>query len=256
MMGATWDEVDDDLVIHAFNIGSLDLDSDYDYGESADVPDSAEDYSGVTELDVDVTGISLQLLPSGDGVLRVETKDMDSRLEYRCRQDGKTLEIETTDSLRIINRIKDNAATVWVYLPQEQLKKIDISNQAGEVYAEDVNAEKFSLDVGAGEAELTGFAVQKADFSCGVGEITGMGTISDRADLSCGVGEIDLTLEGKRTDYSCEVSCGIGEVNVDGRHFSGIGMDQGDGEHDGEHGGDRKLVIDCGVGSVSVNFEE
>lgn len=256
MMGATWDDVDDDLVIHAFNGGTFSSDSDYDYGESADVPDSVEEYPGVTEIDVDVTGISLQLLPSEDGAFRVETKDMDSRLEYRCRQNGKKLEIETTDSLRVINRIKNNAATVWVYLPEGQLEKIDISNQAGEVYAESVNAEKFLLDVGAGEAKLTGFNVQKADFSCGVGEITGTGMVLDKADLSCGVGEIDLTLEGKRTDYSCEVSCGIGDVNVGGRHFSGIGMDQSDGEHDGEHDGDRKLCIDCGVGSVSVEFAE
>lgn len=256
MMGATWDDVDDDLVIHAFNIGSLDLDSDYDYGEGAEVPDSAENYPGVTEIDVDVTGITLQLLPSEDGMLRVETKDMDSRLEYQCRQNGKTLEIETTDSLRIINRIKDNAATVWVYLPEEQLEKVDISNQAGEVYAESINAEKFTLDVGAGEAELIGFNVQKADFSCGVGEITGTGTILDKADLSCGVGDIDLTLTGKETDYGYEVSCGIGDVNVGGRYFSGIGLDQDDGEYNGGHGGERKLCIDCGVGSVSVNFEE
>lgn len=267
MMGATLGDISDDLTIQIFDDESVSVDSDFDYGHRTEAPDSAEVYSGVTELEVDVTGVVLQILPSEDDKIHVETKGVDSRLDYSCKQEEHTLKIETTDDLHLINRIKNTTATIWVCLPQGQLEEIDISNKAGAVYVEQAEAVEISLDVGAGEAVFTDFTAQKAELVCGAGQITGTGTILNEAELECGVGEIDLTLNGKETDYNCAVSCGVGEVNVGELQFSGIGIDQykqyeghheghHEEEHYGEYYGSRMLSINCSVGSVTVSFTD
>lgn len=266
IMGATFGEVEmilgDGITIgglfrDAHNDASIGdnmedgLEYGYEYGERAENPDSRDSYSGIEELDMDVAGVVIQLLPSEDEKVYVETADVDPRLQYDCRQDEDTLEIRTTKKLRLINRIKGDAATVWIYLPEKELQKISISNEAGAVYAETVNAREFHLDVGAGEGILDDFTVQKAQLDCGAGQITATGTVLDELSLDCGLGEIDLTILGREEDYRYEVDCGIGEVHLGERQFSGIGVEQS-----GNSSGGRELNIDCGVGSVTVVFAE
>lgn len=266
IMGATFEEVemilDDGITINGlFREANNDssggdnmeygLEDGYGYGERAENPDSRDGYSGIEELDIDVAGVVIQLLPSEDEKVYVETADVDSRLQYDCRQDGDTLEISTTKKLRLINRIRGVTATVWIYLPERELKKISISNEAGAVYAETASAREFSLDVGAGEGILKDFTVQNAQLDCGAGEITATGTILKEMDIDCGVGEIELTVLGREADYRYEVDCGIGEVLLGERQFSGIGVEQ-----TGNSGGSRELNIECGVGSVTVIFAE
>lgn len=235
---------------------------EYGYGERAKEPGIKKDYSGIRKIDVDAAGIQLQVLASPDKDVHVEAVNVDKRLRFKCIQNRDELDITTTKKLRTINRI-DGYATVWLLIPEEQLEELELSNDAGEVYVAKANAVDFSLDVGAGQAVVDDFTAQVADMECGAGEITATGTIQSEGDIGCGVGEIVLTLMGNETDFIYNVDCGIGEVEIGGESFSGIGVsksghgyDDDDEYHgDGSHGG-KELSIECGIGSVSVDFRE
>lgn len=262
ILGVSIEDVEDTFVFH-FEDG-IDITSriqenrEYTYGESAEHADTKETYSGIEEIDVEAAGIQLQILPSEDENVHVETTGVDSRLKYSCRQDGRTLEISTTKKLRIINRIK-RYATVWIYLPERQLQELDLSNEAGEIYVKKADAREFTVSVGAGQAVIDDFAAMDADLNCGAGEIEAEGTILGEGEISCGVGEISLILAGREDDYNYDVDCGIGEVTVGGREWGGIGVGHSEEHgHSGEHGysGSRELSIECGIGSVDVSFKE
>lgn len=224
-------------------------DHEYEYGESAKETDMKETYFGIEKIEVDASGIQLQVLPSDDGDVHVEAAGIDSRLKYRCWQEGAELKISTTHKLRVINRI-DGYATVWLYLPARQLQEIELSNEAGEIYVEQAHARELAVKVGAGTARIDDFTVSEADFDCGAGEITAEGQILGDGDISCGVGEIMLMLAGREEDFSYEVDCGIGSVVIGDREFSGLGMDRSE-----QNPGGRELDIECGIGSVTVGFK-
>ena len=114
-----------------------------------------------------------------------------------------------------------------------------------------MNAEKFSLDVGAGDAVVKDFDVTEAEIDCGAGEITASGSVAKNIDIECGVGEINLTLEGNEEDYTYNVDCGVGEVVVGQNRYEGVGNGHNNGQ---SHHGNKNIDVECGIGSVSVQF--
>lgn len=247
---------------------------EYQYGERASDPDTRESYQGIREIDIDVSGVAVQILTSEDDDVHVETKGLSKKCRHTCRQDEEQLEIDTDASLRTLNRLK-GSGTIWVYVPQRQLNELEIANEAGVVYVGQLNAADFSLDMGAGEAKLKDFTVQTMEIDCGVGSIDGKGTASAELDVDCGVGDVSLTLCGNPEDYARSVSCGLGDVKIDGRSYSGAAVtDDDDVEEDGDHDeeddsdgpgndsadhgsrGQAILSVECGVGSVEISFEE
>lgn len=230
--------------------GSYDSDYGHHDGSEHGNPDSAVSYSGVKELDIDVAGVELEILPSWDEDVHVETEGMDSRMEYSCGQEDETLEITTVKKLRLINQLRENPR-IWVYLPERELDEADISNQAGVLYAEIIRAGELKIDIGAGQGTIEEFLAQDAELVCGAGQMTASGTAFGGMDIECGVGEIDLTLEGREEDYSYSLDCGVGQVNVGEHSFSGVGHEYQENREEG-----RELSIDCGVGKVSVYFSE
>ena len=261
ILGVDYEDVKDTFVFHLDDgvsvTSRIQNHHEYEYGEYAEHADTKETYSGIEEVDVEAAGIQLQILPSEDEDVHVETTGVDRRLKYSCKQDGRTLKISTTKKLRVINRI-NGYATVWIYLPDRQLQEIDLSNEAGEIYVKTADAKEFTVAVGAGEAWIDDFTAVEADLDCGAGEITAEGTILGEGDISCGIGEVSLLLAGREEDYYYAVDCGIGAVTVGGRELGGVGIGHSDhSDHSEEHGhsGSRELSIECGIGSVYVDFK-
>lgn len=252
LLGVNWGEIENVFAFHLddeFGVTAKIQDNrEYEYGERAGKPDTKDAYSGIEAIDVDAAGIQIQILPSEDEDVHIETTGVDRRLKYKCRQEGTALEISTTKKLRVINRIK-GYATIWIYLPGRQLREIDISNDAGEIYVEKADAREFTVEVGAGQASIDDFTAVEADLSCGAGEIDASGTILGEGDISCGVGAVTLVLAGREEDYSYDVDCGIGDVTIGDMEYSGIGMNKSEGAS-----GSRELSIECGIGSVDISF--
>ena len=268
-----WNFVDSDE--HTDIASRISDERDYGYGERAEEPGIKKSYSGIRKIDVDAAGIQIQVLASPDKDVHVEAVNVDKRLRFKCTQERDELDISTTKKLRLINRI-DGYATVWLFLPEGRLEELDLENEAGEIYVAGADALDFKLKVGAGQAEVDSFTAHTADLECGAGQITATGTIQNEGDIECGIGEIVLNLSGKATDYNCNIECGIGEVQIGGRSFSGIGVsksgleDDYDYEDDYDHdydydkeeyhvkgtSGSKELLVECGIGSVQVNFTE
>ena len=135
---------------------------------------------------------------------------------------------------------------------KNNLEEIDVKNEAGIVVIQSLNAEEFSLDIGAGEAIVKDFRAMEADFSCGAGEIRAVGNVAKKMDVDCGIGEVVLTLDGTEEESACEVACGVGEVVIGDVVYEGIGSEHHGGKN---HNGSKEIEVDCGVGSVTVQFE-
>lgn len=218
--------------------------------QSSEPKEYSHSYTNVRKLDVDMTGVELQILPSSDDQVHVECSNTQPQIEFGCEQQGDTLEISTTDDIKVFNRMKDTV-TVWVQIPEEMLTEADITNDAGVIYIKKIVADDLSIDVGAGEAEIKEFQANTLELNCGAGSMTASGTILTEADVECGVGEVDLTLQGKAEEYSYDLDCSVGSIVLDGDEIGGIGTRQ---SHQADGG--KYLNVDCGVGQVNLSFTE
>ncbi|MDO4473715.1 MAG: DUF4097 family beta strand repeat-containing protein [Eubacteriales bacterium] len=212
--------------------------------------DAAQSYDDVKKVKVDVSALELEVLMSEDECVWVDAENLSSKVKFQCRQEGDELILKTDVKLaRLVDL--DGSKTIRLYLPEKCLEEIDITNGAGTVRIEYLNAEKFSLDIGAGDAAVKDFDVTEAEIDCGAGEITAYGSVAKNIDIECGVGEIGLTLEGNEEDYTYNVDCGVGEVVVGQNRYEGVGNGHNNGQN---HHGKKNIDVECGIGSVTVQF--
>ncbi len=218
--------------------------------QTSEPEEYSNSYTNVRRLDVDITGVELQILPSSDEQVHVECSNTQPQIEFECEQQGDTLEISTTDDIKVFNRMKDTVS-IWIQIPEKMLEEADITNDAGVIYIKKISAKDLAIDVGAGEAEIEEFQANTLELDCGAGSITASGIILTEADVDCGVGEVDLTLQGKVEEYSYDLDCSVGSVILDGDEIDGIGTRKSHRADGGKY-----LSVDCGVGQVDVSFTE
>ena len=212
-------------------------------------PDTAETFSGINKIDVEISGVYLEIAESDStSEVRLETSAVDSRLKLLYYQEGDELKIETRKS-RIWRINNGSYGQITLYLPQYMMEEIDISMEAGEVYADMLQARELSVDIGAGEGMIEQFSAAEADLDCGAGTITATGTIEREMDVDCGIGSVNVTLDGAENLYNYELQCGIGEITVGESSYSGIAA-----EKKIRNNAHRTVNIDCGIGEVKVEF--
>ena len=93
----------------------------------------------------------------------------------------------------------------------------------------------------------------KGSFECGAGHIEIYGDIAGDIEVDCGVGEVEMTLSPAVRNFDYFVDCGIGEVCIDGENYKSFKQSNHGHESDHDHG-DCKVDIDCGIGSVNIDF--
>ena len=228
--------------------------SDYGYGEqpSAEDIEVKETFSGIKDVEVDVTCLMVQVLESdsASGEIRMETSNIDPRLRFEYSAEGDTLEIKTRE-WKNFWRFGTNLSNgvVWLYVPKDMLEEVSMEIGIGELYVENISAKSFSVDAGVGEAVIDNFMADEADFNCGVGSITAAGDCNNSVKIDGGVGEVVYTAAGKEQDYNYSLDCGIGDVEVGGSSFTGLGTTK----HI-DNGAKKEMDIECGIGSVYVSF--
>lgn len=122
---------------------------------------------------------------------------------------------------------------------------------AGEMKMESIVAEEFDIEVAAGSCDIEHMAVKELDADIAMGEFDGKGLVEQELEAQVGMGEITLGLEGKEEDYDYSVDCGAGEVHIGSRSYEGIA-----GEDKRDNPGNKRINVDCGMGSVEIKFEE
>ena len=91
----------------------------------------------------------------------------------------------------------------------------------------------------------TGFTKVNLELDMGIGRFSITATILGNSDIDHGVGEAIINLLGDAVEYQINVSKGLGSVSVDGKNINNNSI-IGNGMN--------KIDLDCGVGSVVVNF--
>lgn len=195
-------------------------------------------------------------------------------IQIRGANAKKYLKIATNgDTLTLTDHRKKNEKPVVleIYLPKQSLEKLEIDLDAALFYAGELTAEKIDLDMGAGTAELGVVRAEKLEMDLGAGMFTveeieaeekailGVGTgemtvqrfTGSDLELGTGVGRIFMVAEGKESDYDYELSCGIGGLNLNGREYSGLAREKIIDNH-----ASKKIVMECGIGSIELEFEE
>ena len=193
----------------------------------------SEEYANVTELDLDLGDTACILIPY-DGA-RWKVKGSLLPTGFKCEQDGTKLKIKSKKSTWNFWKFGNETASLEIYIPEREL------------------LEEMKIDVGTGELTVEDGVIRckKLEVDCGVGNSSLRMDIREEMKIDCGVGEVDVTLVGKSTDFDYNLQCGVGEVVIDGESYGSIGA-----EKKVSHDAEKEIRIDCGVGSVSVEFEE
>lgn len=254
-MGATWDMIDANTPAwisfgkNFKHIETTETEVVISETEKLESPVNAleQTFTGVHSINVDAESVELQILTTkdNDGVI-VEFEDEKFASKVACYKESNELVIESHGKFKI----NDVAETIWIYIPENSLRDVDIDVEAGTIYIENVTANSLNVSVGAGEAVIERFKAQEAEFECGAGRIEAHGDAERELETSCGAGEIVLELSGKKEDYNYEIECGVGEVVIGNESHSGIGSTD---RH--SHGASKEMNIECGIGSVTVEFE-
>ncbi len=142
--------------------------------------------------------------------------------------------------------------TLKVYIPEDaNIRKIDISTGAGDIYAESLVCSSLNLECGAGDVEIgEAVATVKADIEGGVGEITiGGGTLND-LDLEMGVGSLKLT---GRLKGDCDLEFGVGDADIT---LIGTAEDYMINYGADDAGLKTAVNIEKGIGTVNIDYAQ
>lgn len=159
-----------------------------------------------------------------------------------------------------------------VYLPQKQLKKLDVEMGAGELSIEnDINAEKIELEVGAGEVKGESVKTEKFKANIGAGQFAIKKLIATETDIEVAMGacqidsvdakkikievamgEATVGVTAKQTETTYEAECGLGQLCIGDQKI------EGSGKNSEKSSGEEKLKIDaeCGMGQLTIDFEK
>jgi hypothetical protein len=247
------------------------LNDDEDTGKVKSKQTVTFDKEEIRSLDVslDYASFTMKKAESGEEITLTIYCD-DQEIYYETEDDG-TLQI-TEDS-------KDYSVTpkklkVILSVPADmEFDQVDISTDAGNVILKQtVRANDLSIEVDAGK--VTGGELLIADettLSVDAGKIefsrietgslsmeTDMGSqkiaalkISDEASVMCDMGKMDLTIEGKPSDYSYDINCDLGSVKIGDKTYTSLGC-----EKEINAGKDLPTYeLDCSMGTIVVRFQ-
>lgn len=227
---------------------------DYDTEEPGNIIEGSKrlSFKNVNDLDVDVWAGELEVKTDTDlsGEIVIETVNVSEKLCLKCYMDGNELKMESRKKVLGIN--KGKAGKITIRMPAGiRFTEASLGLSAGRLYVEDIAADELSIDVGAGEGTVDSFKAYEADLECGAGTLIAAGAAEAEVDIGCGVGEIIYTAQGKESDYNYNIDCGVGEIICGTNSYTGLGRSK-----TVDHHGSKNMDLECGIGTVTVNFSE
>lgn len=193
------------------------------------VKDMDETFRDIDKLKIDI-GVVDMVVESYDGdEFQLEARNVPEG--FQCKKEGSTLVIKEESNHSFNIGANFETAEVTLRIPNKSVFK------------------EADFEVGVGRLEVSDFEGKKVSIDCGVGSMSLDGTITGDADLNCGVGRISMNLTGKAEDFDYDIDCGIGNVNIDGESYSTL-----DNDKKIDNGADKEMKIECGVGSIEVNY--
>lgn len=215
---------------------------------------------GIDKLDFDLSCADVTI-KTGEN-FKVEARKINAK-RFSTKVDGDTWEIEC--DIKKSDRISGNKApTITITVPKDfvaEEAKLDLA--MGTLTVKNLAAEESSLNVGMGSMTVTGFSSGDCDIDLGMGSLEFTGEITGQSSIQCGMGSAEMTLIGDPKDYGFSVSVAMGSAEINGEDVSPDGMPP-IGEHEIVGGlmterswnldAPNQFYIDCGMGSVEINF--
>lgn len=197
--------------------------------------DFSQSYTGIQKLKLDIDVAECRLIPYEGNVWQVAGYDLPSG--FSCTQSGNTLKVEEKGSgIRFWNW-RNEETYLDIYIPESLvIDLLDLECGVGEIMME--------MEDGA-------LICNEVDLDCGVGSCILNLDVRKKLQIDCGVGDVEVNLAGSAADFDYKLECGVGDIEVDGESYTGFGAEQKI-----DHGSDREIDIECGVGSVILCFEE
>lgn len=224
-----------------------------------------EDMKKLIENDEDIKFLDVDIKSSNIIVKVGNTFKAETTNKYiECKQNNDKIVITEKSH----NWFKSNdGSELIIYVPEDMvLDSVKIDNAAGKIEIEKLSTKILRLDLGAGKVDINNLSVlndtkidggageviinnsslNNLDLDMGVGKFTLDAKILGNSKIDHGVGEAIINLLGSKEDYQINIDKGLGSVRIDGKNV-------GDNETIGN--GINKIDIDCGVGSITVNFK-
>ena len=226
-------------------------DEDDDWDERQAVPsgdNGTYEFDSISSMDIELNYDELILRESEDQKITV-TVDGDAVNSVRVSTEGSELQIENKDN----HRPEERTVTV-TYPAGTEFTEVSIDIDAGTAALEDdLKAGEFSVSVGAGTLENYGIVTAgQTDIEVGVGTVELTDLDADYIEAECGVGMMSLDVAGRKEDYNYRISCGMGSVLLGEDEFTGLGSTK----KVDNNSASRKMQLECGMGTLEVDFEE
>ncbi len=214
-------------------------------------------YSGIDELDLELTGMSVCVLPydeelgeiyAGDIVVDTSQCRDDLKDMITVTQDGSELQVHMEDRGRLNTQdsgIMYISVPRWIYF-----QKITADAKAGLIELSEIEARELEVKTDAGQIIVSAFSAERLDAECGVGQIILEGEVTGSAELDCNIGEVLCTLPGTADAYDYELKCAVGELMIDGELYNGIVN-----KKEIDNGSGCRVKAECDMGRVEINFE-
>ena len=130
-------------------------------------------------------------------------------------------------------------------------REVSLEVGAGQIVADNVQADSLNVNVAAGDAQVKSFQVKNLEAEVGMGNLYANGNISGQCELECGMGNMTLELSGAVTAFDYNIQCGLGKVKLGEETYSGLVKEKGL-----NHGTGRTLEVECAMGNVEILFAE
>lgn len=215
----------------------------------------------VVNLDVKIGATTLYLYESQeDKTVRVETNNE----HIESWKDGESLYVLEKSHLYLSNLFSDG--DLVIYVPTgTKFVNVKIEAGAGTLKIKKLTTENLDLDLGAGKTsieylkvsgkaringgagltEIEGGDLSNLQLELGAGKAEVKAKLRGNNDIHSGVGKLDLDLIGRESDYKILIDKGIGSVTVNGEKQ----------EDDAIYGSGKELVkVESGVGAVEIRI--
>lgn len=202
-------------------------------GAAAGKTEFDERYSEIESLDLEIGAADCTIIPSDTGEWRVSGNKLPDG--FQCVQQGDKLVINCNSSFINFFGVGTSNAELTIEIPDSQLLK------------------EVRIDMGVGD--LSGDAgmirCEKMDIDSGVGDCELWADVTETITIDGGIGDISLKLYGEEEDFNYDIDCGIGSIDIGEKRYDSLGA-----EAKTDHGAEKKVKIDSGIGSVKVWFEK
>lgn len=177
----------------------------------------------------------------GFGILN-NAKSLDVKYEV----ENGTLKVSVSRRYGIFSNYNGD---IYLYIPQDKLRMVDLSMGAGEMTCMGVNAENFKIDVGAGEGKIENSQLDQCNIGVGVGEVDVEHTSVNNMNVDCGMGEVKANLDNGYREFDYTLKVGAGEIELGDEKYEGISRSV-----KLSNGAGRNIDVDCGMGEVKIKF--